>query len=188
MKSNTFNIGEQYNRWVVVNNSHQTQYFGKNNRPVRCFLCKCECGKEQLVRGDYLIQGRSKSCGCLRSDKAKIKGKKQKTKDSYHNKVYGDAKRSAKYRGKEWSLSKQDHFDIITKPCYYCGENPILRQSNVGIPFSHWGIDRKDNNVGYTLDNSVSCCPICNTMKMDLSIKNFSHHIKKLSSRSLEWI
>jgi len=188
MKPNTFIVGEKYNRWVVINDSHQTQYFGKNNRPVRCFLCECECGKQQFVRGDYLTQNRSKSCGCLRSEIAKLTGKKQKTITSYHNKIYGDSKRSAKHRGKEWFLSKQEHLDIITKSCYYCEENPILRKSNIGVPFPHWGIDRQDNNIGYTVNNSVSCCSICNTMKMDLSIENFSNHIKKLSSRSLEWV
>lgn len=188
MKAITLNEGQKFNRWEVINSSPTTQYFGTNNRPVRCFLCKCECGVEKLVRGDYLTRGTSKSCGCLRSDRAKETGKKQKTIESYHNKVYGDCKRSAKHRGKEWSLTKKEHFDIITKPCYYCGEPPILRESNVGIPFSHWGIDRRDNSVGYTPNNSVSCCHICNTMKMDLSLNKFSEHIKKLSERSMEWI
>lgn len=188
MKPKTFNIGEMYTRWVIIESTHQTQYFGKNNRPVRCYMCECKCGTKQLVRGDYLTQGRSKSCGCLRSDVARRKGKIQKTITSYHNKVYGDAKRSAKHRGKEWKLTKQEHFDIITKSCYYCGEPPIIRKSNVGIPFRHLGVDRKDNNIGYIPSNSVSCCSICNTMKMDLSLNKFSEHIKKLSEKYSEWV
>jgi len=182
MKPNTFSVGQKYDRWEVLKSSHITQYFGKNNRPVRCYLCRCDCGKEQLVRGDYLIQGRSKSCGCLRSDRAKQIGIKQRTEDSYHNLIYGNCKRSAKHRNKEWKLTKKEHYDIICKPCFYCGKEPILRESNVGIPFSHWGIDRMDNSKGYVYENCVSCCPICNSMKRDLNPDAFIQHLKKIIS------
>lgn len=30
--------------------------------------CKCDCGKEQYVEYRALYEGRSSSCGCLRSD------------------------------------------------------------------------------------------------------------------------
>lgn len=182
MKPNTFSVGEKYDRWEVLSSSHTIQYYGKNNRPVRCYLCKCECGKEQLVRGDYLLQGRSKSCGCLRSDRAKQVGIKQKTKTSYHNLIYGDCKRSAKHRKKEWNLTKEQHYDIICKPCFYCGTEPILRESKVGIPFPHWGIDRYDNMKGYVYENCVPCCPTCNSMKMNLDSKTFINHIKQIIS------
>ena len=79
MKAITLNEGQKFNRWEVINSSSTTQYFGTSNRPVRCFLCKCKCGVEKLVRGDYLTRGTSKSCGCLRSDRAKATGRKQKT-------------------------------------------------------------------------------------------------------------
>ena len=61
---------------------HHQARFGNYNRPARCVNCKCDCGTEKWVRGDYLINGRSKSCGCLRSEQAKLKGKIQKTKTS----------------------------------------------------------------------------------------------------------
>lgn len=182
MRPNTFKIGERFDRWEIIDDLHITQYFGKNNRPVRCYLCKCKCGKEQLVRGDYLLQGRSKSCGCLRSDRAKQVGIKQKTKTSYHNLIYGDCKRGAKHRNKEWNLTKEQHYDIISKPCFYCGKKPIIRESKVGIPFPHWGIDRQDNTKGYIYENCVSCCPTCNSMKMDLDLSSFIQHINKIIS------
>lgn len=30
------------------------------------WLCRCECGSEALVRGQYLQNGHTRSCGCLR--------------------------------------------------------------------------------------------------------------------------
>lgn len=34
------------------------------------WLCKCDCGNEKVVTGRALRQGRTKSCGCLLSEKA----------------------------------------------------------------------------------------------------------------------
>ncbi len=182
MKSNTFNIGEKYNRWTVLNNIHQTKYFGKNKRPVRCFMCECECGTKQLVRGDYLINGRSQSCGCLRVERARQIGKTQRNENSYHNLLYGECKRGAKSRKILFNLTKKEHYDIITKPCSYCGQKPILKENHsVGIPFPHLGIDRIDNNEGYEIFNCTSCCTTCNKMKLNLSLEDFTNHIMKIS-------
>ena len=42
------------------------------------------------------------------------------------------------------------------------------------------GIDRKDNNKGYTNDNCVPCCGFCNKMKMDHSIDEFYSQIIRI--------
>lgn len=52
--------------------------------------------------------------------------------------------------------------EIVKEPCFYCG----------GIN-NTLGIDRVDNNIGYTKENSVSCCGICNRMKVDSTFDNF---------------
>ena len=33
------------------------------------WLCKCECGNEKVVRGDYLRSGVTTSCGCYRKER-----------------------------------------------------------------------------------------------------------------------
>ena len=30
------------------------------------WLCKCECGKTKVINGKYLLNGETKSCGCLK--------------------------------------------------------------------------------------------------------------------------
>jgi hypothetical protein len=183
MKANSFQVGSRYNRWTVLDSVHQIQRFGNSNRPARCFKCKCDCGTEKWVRGDYLINGRSKSCGCLRSEQAKRKGKIQKTKTSYHNLIYGNCKRSAKHRGITFNLTKDEHYNIITKACTYCGQLPMVNtNANVGIPFPHLGVDRIDSKKGYETFNCVSCCSTCNKMKLDLSLDNFTDHIMKIAT------
>jgi len=53
---------------------------------------------------------------------------------------------------------------LVQSPCYYCGHsNP--EETN--------GIDRMDNSIGYTNENCVSCCWICNRMKHVSSVEFF---------------
>lgn len=44
------------------------------------------------------------------------------------------------------------------------------------------GIDRVNNNEGYTLLNSLSCCIICNRAKNSLSYGEFIEWVKCLAS------
>lgn len=41
---------------------------GKRHLNKRMWDCLCSCGKEFTTRGDSLLNGRVRSCGCLRSD------------------------------------------------------------------------------------------------------------------------
>ena len=38
---------------------------------------------------------------------------------------------------------------------------------------SYNGIDRLDNSKGYEKENTVTCCGICNKMKLTLTLKEF---------------
>lgn len=65
-------------------------------------------------------------------------------------------------------LSVEEFMFIINKPCIYCG-------SNINI-----GIDRESAKEGYTVDNSVPCCTMCNMMKYTYHKNDFLEHIKKI--------
>jgi len=59
-------VGRKFNRLTVVSYSHET---GKN---IKVWNCVCECGGTTKSRGSGLKNGTSKSCGCLKVEKAKI--------------------------------------------------------------------------------------------------------------------
>lgn len=63
-------------------------------------------------------------------------------------------KLNAKNRGIDFTLSFQEFCDFIGIRCFYCG-----RDTNIV------GIDRVNNDIGYTKENCVSCCKRCNMAK-----------------------
>lgn len=54
--------GQKFNRLTVIGFSHKTE----KNRVY--WKCKCDCGKEIVVRADNLRNGHAKSCGCYKLD------------------------------------------------------------------------------------------------------------------------
>lgn len=54
--------GKKFGRLVVVERSHQ------DNHNKYHWRCNCDCGKETLVVTGQLINGRTKSCGCLHKE------------------------------------------------------------------------------------------------------------------------
>lgn len=63
---------------------------------------------------------------------------------------------SAKKRGYEVLLTFDEFKQLLTNKCFYC-ESEMTSTS--------YGLDRTDNNKGYSKDNLVRCCKICNRVK-----------------------
>jgi predicted nucleic acid-binding Zn ribbon protein len=64
----------------------------------------------------------------------------------------------ARRRGHEWTIGLEEYVKLVSLPCHYC-YRPISETGS--------GLDRKDNERGYLLDNVVTCCCRCNRVKMD---------------------
>jgi hypothetical protein len=60
--------------------------------------------------------------------------------------------------GKVWSIEREDYFVLISKKCEYCGGD---------LPKYGTGLDRINNSIGYTSDNVVPCCWLCNKTRQD---------------------
>ena len=55
--------GQRFGRWTVIKRV-------ENRKRKTYWLCRCDCGKESVVKGGNLTNGLSRSCGCYRSDVA----------------------------------------------------------------------------------------------------------------------
>ena len=73
--------------------------------------------------------------------------------------------RSARDKNLVFELSIEVFIEKVKEPCYYCGEIDEHKGFN--------GIDRMDQQVGYIVDNCVSCCQMCNYMKKSLNTNTF---------------
>lgn len=72
---------------------------------------------------------------------------------------FQSGKCKAKRFGQEWSISKEQLFEIIKDPCHYC-HGPLNKTGS--------GLDRVDNSRGYSMDNVLPCCKNCNRIKGDI--------------------
>lgn len=141
--------------------------------------CLCDCGKECIKTTKFLCSIHYKSCGCSswikHKNKANVKGHPS-ARVEWHN-----IRSGALRRGYIFELKFDEYLEIAKKTCVYCGsKGREIKRGNAAYPFIGNGVDRKDNTKGYTLDNSVPCCNICNRAKGNLSLENFLNWIKGL--------
>jgi hypothetical protein len=85
--------------------------------------------------------------------------------DEYKFKMYSFA---AKRRDYQFNLSLEEFTKIFHGDCDYCGKEDAR------------GIDRVENAIGYTKENSVSCCEMCNKMKWKWDKAQFLIQISKI--------
>jgi hypothetical protein len=159
--------GQKFGKLLVLKDT------GKRKHGGSYWLCQCECGRQKEIKGASLRQGHTQSCSCKRRFVAG---------EAAFNRVYKSYLDGAKKRELNFSLSKDD-IKILTKGnCFYCGAPPsqirIGNRINGGYVYN--GIDRLDNNRGYTTENTVSCCGICNLAKRKMTVQEFIVWIKRI--------
>jgi hypothetical protein len=88
---------------------------------------------------------------------------------------YNVYRKGAKARNLDFNLTR-DEFDLITsQPCHYCGE-----YSEKYFDKEYSGVDRVDSSLGYSVDNVVPCCDMCNRMKLDYNIDVWINKMKQI--------
>lgn len=172
-----FKIGQKHTRNTVLNKKHDS---GKT-----FYFVQCDCGDTRWVRSDILKKNK---WGCKKC--ALQYGRKKFGEEHSINGAWKSLRNNARNRNIEISISKNEFIKIAKMNCFYCGEEPKEKiyydQPSWSKPAKLNGIDRVNNNQGYTIDNVVACCYICNRGKMNLSLQEFKNWIIKLSQR--EWI
>jgi len=151
------------------------------------WLVKCDCGKEKVMRANSLRTKNTKSCGCstgrlMRESRLLEKGLAQKRT------VFAYYKTHAKKLNILFELDFVKFIKSTQQNCYYCGAKPsnVQKSRNNNGNFIYSGIDRKNNNLGYTLKNCVPCCKICNIAKNNRSEKDFYIWAEKIVKRGRE--
>jgi hypothetical protein len=180
LDKHVINSGDKFGRLTVISYTDRIDKKGE-------YKCKCDCGNITYARTHSLKTGKHKSCGCLMKESV---AKRFTLPDNQGliNELYKNYKSSAINRGYEFLLSKENFKNLIFNNCYYCGSEPLKnislsrRRKIIINDFKYNGIDRLNNETGYTLENVVSCCYICNNAKNILTEKEFLEWIEKIYS------
>lgn len=169
--------GDRFNRWLVLGDRQVTTTPG--GWPVTTWLCRCDCGVERRVQTSNLKQ--MGSCGCLRSEihRARMRKPPGVATETRARTYY---QRNAKRRGLEWKLSDEEFVQIIRGACWYCGEMESMQSDRGYSLCSYNGIDRLDPALGYTPENCVTACKVCNNAKSDLGVVQFREWVVRLHS------
>lgn len=173
--------GARHGRLLVVDFDHADKYSRK------FWLCSCACGSGKRVVADTysLRAGTYKSCGCIQKGietaAASPKGKDRAAMVC----LIATRRKQAKARGLVYDLTLEQFTALARSPCGYCGcpaGNLFKKKAtDVGIPYS--GIDRVDPSRGYTPDNVVPACGVCNRFKMTLDHDGFKDHVLRMAER-----
>jgi hypothetical protein len=199
-KSNPANIGDKRGSLTVV----EVWGHGHTGSPAMVKV-QCVCGTTKDLKVVRFYE--RLSCGCGLTPKAIERNKRlvSRTERFYRarkvSKAEGAARscfqyirRAANKRGHVWKLTFEEFHILSLSNCFYCGDPPSQlyrvggnQKQSVGTKdtggiaeFYRNGIDRMDNEQGYTLENSVSCCKVCNFMKNTMPVDGFYHHIDKI--------
>lgn len=191
--------GMKFNYLTVIEKVKEISSSGAN------WICRCDCGNIKIVTTSNLKRNAIVSCGCM-AYKHKIHANK-KYEESYASFRAKSAnyKALAKQRNINWELPIDNCISLLKSKCLYCNCEPmndysvitrnrlrkdkeyrnIINENLYKIKYN--GIDRKDNNIGYTIENSAPCCTKCNTAKLNQDLESFKEWIERLINNYNNW-
>lgn len=136
-------IGQRFGRLVVVKEAGRTQ------SGVRLLECMCDCGKTKIIRYGNMINGHTKSCGCLHGETLR---KRNQTHGQTKTKGY---KTWQEMKDRCQRESNRAFCNYGGRGITICSEWMSFERfiSDMGQPKPGQQIDRIDNSKGYFKEN-----------------------------------
>jgi len=69
-------------------------------------------------------------------------------------------------------------FESVSGKCFYTGTGMTIEKNN----WNTVSVDRYDNDLGYTIENTRLCCTIVNRMKSDLLVDEFKGLCREIAA------
>lgn len=138
---------------------------------LECLVCGTRC----RAQSSDLRRGRRDYCSVCRD---------KKSKEMPYVCLFGNYRRNAERRNIAWELSFDEFMELIHSDCVYCSRPPsqTLKKKGWRNGAIYNGIDRVDNDLDYTKENSVSCCKFCNLSKSRWSVSEFIGWLNEVKS------
>lgn len=174
--------GQKFYKLTAIEFSHRDQ------KSKQWWIFRCDCGNTVTRKRISVTRGYAsiKSCGCAVREANKNPQKNFSnllpTGTTAAHSIYNTYLLAAKRRNLIFELSKEIFENLILSNCFYCGIGPsnLFKQKGRIKSMYYSGIDRYDNSLGYTVQNSKSCCKICNWAKAKMNGRDFEQYIVRL--------
>jgi len=187
-------VGQRYNRLTVINQYFKMSTNRKRNLRDTWVQCQCDCGNIKDVIANAIRTGNTTSCGCFKTQNLKEhpNGKQLNHGQAAFNSLYSNYKRGTKNnnRNYEFQLTSQQFAILTRQPCTYCGIEPsqVHRLPSCNGDYIYNGIDRVNNDLGYTFENCVSACGVCNYAKDTMTLVQWNDWIKRIVNHNKELV
>ena len=135
-------------------------------------LCNT-CCKELPIEEFNGLKGETLTCKtCRSSNKLNDQRRDRENRNKLaRERVFVNYRKWARDRKINFNINREDFENIIRMNCYYCG---ILQDNGMN------GVDRKDSSKEYNTDNCVSCCQMCNYIKLKDDVETFKKRIEHI--------
>jgi hypothetical protein len=169
-------VGQKFGRWEVKSFAH-------SNDSKSFWNCLCECGRTGVIQGVSLRRGQSLSCGCLRDGYWKTHPDAHQSLRPFEA-TFKYLVRAATRRRIPCALTYEEFLEFTTVlSCYYCGDTIQWTRFNAQAGNQRYNLDRRDNELPYSKDNCVVCCPTCNWMKGGMEPAKFVTQVGKIAAQ-----
>lgn len=169
-------VGQRFGRLTVISKSDIS-------KDGRCWWnCLCDCGAKKIISGKSLRTRHAVSCGCFTKDRARELGLNNRIEFGLaaFRALVKSYKKAATSRGYSFSLTNDEFRSLTSQNCWYCNRKPSsIKKAKFGN-YIYTGIDRVDNNKGYSIDNCVPCCKRCNQGKNNMTTEEFMDMVKNI--------
>ena len=153
-------IGDRFGKLVVTN-----QYYQKTGNLKVDYVC--DRGNKVFTKSYSKIRIQKMCSNCRKTNSHRI------GIDTAFKTLFSDYKRNAKTRHFEFSISENDFKSLTQQACFYCGNAPTYVKHAKRGNYIYNGVDRRNNDIGYTMENCVPCCKKCNYAKHTLTTEEF---------------
>lgn len=129
--------------------------FVKTERKMRKYLCSCKCGNIKEVFGKYLLNGDTRSCGCIKSETASRQAKSRKgvLHPRYNPNKIRSEREDGRISGTQiWSKSVLQRDNYICQICKVRGGDLVAHH----LDGYNWCKEKR-----LDIDNGVTLCVRC---------------------------